>query len=381
MELDYQTAKVDHKVLESYDIESVTAEHVTVDDCTGSIDKFGNVTFKLPVLFIHEHEAVDNGAHEDENSTNVMRWGKNVCYFLTYSGLYHYCNTGDDEKLDDALSDISDCFDSEYIGSDPQTVEDAFDKHIRNRIEIFENMDSMYSFNRSYFENNPPMVGFDPVRKKWNVIDGSNRIAFLKEKGENHITCKAKSSDFKQWETLVGSVGEILSRADDSLIFSLNNDIYAYAGDRIVLWKKILGFLGSGRMLKHKTKTAVLYPSVLPVYLLVMMDADVCVSDRIFPDPDVFRRIAKAFIPDVFSVAEDTYIGDRELVIAGEEALKSGCASGGENFRGCLILDGHKGLAHEILADAGLDHYVRIVHITSYYEDKGQRTVDAFYFS
>lgn len=86
---------------------------------------------------------------------------------------------------------------------------------IRNRAEVFNNMNHLYNVNKQYFVNNAPFVQWNE-KGYFNLCSGKHRSTFLMTKGDNYIPVKMLKNDYLKWtrereiqkiQTYINSIG------------------------------------------------------------------------------------------------------------------------------------------------------------------------------
>lgn len=91
--------------------------------------------------------------------------------------------------------------------------------HLKDRYEVYQNMELLYSTNISFFENNPLEVKWNE-KGYYNIEDGNNRAAFLFAKGWNMLPCKMKKSDYDKWinKEILSAVDEVVNKNDIDIL-------------------------------------------------------------------------------------------------------------------------------------------------------------------
>lgn len=167
------------------------------------IGEFESVNVKVPgdLLFGVTEKFYKEAVENENQKLNELIPDKSLYYFTiskdlmaffsgtvpekqweTYIRLYH--------KHRNAMRGYS-------IGSEEDDKKE-FEQHLRDRYEIFQNMELRYALDAQFFEGSPSEVKWNS-KGYFNIEDGNNRAAFLFAKGLFHLPCRMHREDYDKW--------------------------------------------------------------------------------------------------------------------------------------------------------------------------------------
>ena len=84
---------------------------------------------------------------------------------------------------------------------------------VRNRAEVYIQMNHMYALSKDFFLQQAPSVQWNAEKCYFNLQSGKHRATFLAAKGENYIAVKMSAEDYRAWShsDFVPTVGALLA--------------------------------------------------------------------------------------------------------------------------------------------------------------------------